>query len=144
MIELIALAALSLERAVEEAQLMLDAEPDGDTVEVGRQHVAQARERDLPREQQDWWWWSRWGPPGSTEPDMTSLLTTLGFFALTGLFIPQGPVVQVRDPDGTPTIDEDPDPGILYQGPLVVLTSRMSASASEIVAGALQDHRHAF
>ncbi len=40
-----ALAALSLERALEEAQLVLDSEPDADGVEVGRQHVAQARER---------------------------------------------------------------------------------------------------
>jgi len=62
---------------------------------------------------------------------------------LTGLFIPVGPVVQVRDKDGRTEVLSDRDPRILWDGPLIVLTSRFSASASEIVAGALQDHGRA-
>src|SRR5207244_3323145 len=57
---------------------------------------------------------------------------------LTGLFIKEGPVVQVKDAEGNIITDEDTDPSVLYDGPLVVLTSRFSASASEILAGALQ------
>ncbi len=62
---------------------------------------------------------------------------------LTGLFIPEGPVVQVRDSDGRVIVDKDRDPAMLYKGPLIVLTSRFSASASEILAGALQDYDRA-
>jgi len=62
---------------------------------------------------------------------------------LTGLFIKEGPVVQVKGPDRPPSVDVDPDPSVFYDGPLVVLTSRFSASASEILAGALQDYGRA-
>ena len=62
---------------------------------------------------------------------------------LTGLFIPSGPVVQTREPEDDVEIGTSPETNALYDGPLVVLTSRLSASASEIVAGALQDYGRA-
>src|SRR6185436_15162063 len=62
---------------------------------------------------------------------------------LTGLFIKEGPVVQVKGPDGDPIIEKDRDSAVFYDGPLIVLTSRFSASASEILAGALQDYDRA-
>ncbi|MEO5914213.1 MAG: carboxy terminal-processing peptidase [Luteolibacter sp.] len=63
--------------------------------------------------------------------------------SLAGLFIPSGPVVQTRSLDGEVEIGKDRDGKVAYDGPLVVLTSRFSASASEIVAGALQDYGRA-
>lgn len=63
--------------------------------------------------------------------------------SLTGLFIPEGPVVQTRGPAGDVVVESDPDPTELYSGPLIVLTSRFSASASEILAGALKDYGRA-
>ncbi|MEC7274350.1 MAG: carboxy terminal-processing peptidase [Verrucomicrobiota bacterium] len=62
---------------------------------------------------------------------------------VAGLFIPVGPVVQVLDSSGRKDVLSDRDPRMLWDGPIIVLTSRFSASASEIVAGALQDHSRA-
>ncbi len=63
--------------------------------------------------------------------------------SLTGLFFKSGPVVQTKGANERVVISTDPDPGIAYDGPLVVLTSRQSASASEIFAAALQDYGRA-
>ena len=60
--------------------------------------------------------------------------------ALTGLFIDDGPVVQLKDTRNKIEIIEDPIPGSVYEGPLAVIVDRYSASASEIFAGAIQDY----
>lgn len=59
---------------------------------------------------------------------------------LTGLFIKEGPVVQVKNSNSRVEIGMDDDKQVVYTGPLVVITNRFSASASEIFAGAIQDY----
>jgi len=59
---------------------------------------------------------------------------------LTGLFIDTGPVVQVRDSRGRLNVERDYDAGMIYDGPLAVIIDRLSASASEIFAAAIQDY----
>ena len=106
----------------------------------------------------------RGGPPKSTTRDVTALLNRLkregieGLIIdlrrdsggsleeavrLTGLFIPNGPIVQAKDTNGRINVMKDPDPGVLWDGPLIVLMNRLSASASEIFAAALQDYGRA-
>jgi carboxyl-terminal processing protease len=60
---------------------------------------------------------------------------------MVGLFIPEGPVVQVKAPDRSPEILPDPDKKVQYDGPLVVMINNFSASASEIFAAAIQDYK---
>jgi len=104
------------------------------------------------------------GEPKSTTVDVEALLTRLKkenieglvidlrrdgggsleeAINLTGLFIPQGPVVQAKDPSGKITVNNDKNPEVSYSGPMIVLMNRLSASASEIFAAALQDYGRA-
>jgi carboxyl-terminal processing protease len=59
---------------------------------------------------------------------------------MVGFFIEEGPIVQVKDRDGNPTIYRDRDKQVLYDGPLAVMVNEFSASASEIFAAAIQDY----
>ena len=59
---------------------------------------------------------------------------------MVGLFIDEGPIVQVKDREGKPTVMRDKDGSVLYDGPLAVMVNEFSASASEIFAAAIQDY----
>ncbi|MCB0659777.1 MAG: PDZ domain-containing protein [Saprospiraceae bacterium] len=62
---------------------------------------------------------------------------------MSGLFIESGPIVQVKDRRNKPMLHEDKDKSVLYNGPFIIMVNHFSASASEIIAGALQDHGRA-
>jgi len=60
---------------------------------------------------------------------------------VSGLFVDEGPVVQVKQMDGERKVHSDVEPGAVYTGPLVVVCNRLSASASEIFAGVIKDYK---
>ncbi len=62
---------------------------------------------------------------------------------MAGLFIPKGPIVQVRDGNGNKSVLKDRDPDVAYSGPLAILVNEYSASASEILSAAMQDYKRA-
>lgn len=62
---------------------------------------------------------------------------------MSGLFIEQGPIVQVKGKESKPYLHADKDKGVLFSGPLVIMVNQFSASASEIIAAAMQDYNRA-
>ncbi len=62
---------------------------------------------------------------------------------MSGLFIEEGPIVQVKPRDKAPYVHLDKNPDVLYDGPLMILVNKYSASASEIIAAAMQDYKRA-
>src|SRR5205085_486152 len=60
---------------------------------------------------------------------------------IVGLFIKEGPVVQVRDRDGKSSVIEDRNNSVLWDGPLTIMVNELTASASEIFAAAIQDYK---
>jgi len=62
---------------------------------------------------------------------------------MTGLFIEDGPIVQVKPRNKSPYVYDDKDSGVLYEGPMIVMVNQFSASASEILAAAMQDYSRA-
>jgi len=72
------------------------------------------------------------GNGGGSLPDVIQMV---------GLFIEEGPVVQVKDREGNPSVLRDRDKSVLYGGPLAVMVNELSASASEIFAAAIQDYK---
>jgi carboxyl-terminal processing protease len=62
---------------------------------------------------------------------------------MSGLFIEEGPIVQVKGKESVPFLHVDKDPGVLYNGPLIIMVNHFSASASEIIAAAMQDYDRA-
>lgn len=61
--------------------------------------------------------------------------------SMAGLFIDKGPIVQVKSKSGLPQLMDDRDPSIVYDGPFIVMVNSNSASASEIMAAAIQDYK---
>ena len=62
---------------------------------------------------------------------------------MTGYFIEKGPIVQVKSKNGRPSVHEDRDPNVEWDGPVIIMVNEFSASASEIMAAALQDYERA-
>ena len=62
---------------------------------------------------------------------------------MSGLFIEEGPIVQVKDRSGRPSSHMDKDKSVLYDGPFIIMVNQYSASASEIIAAAMQDYNRA-